>query len=240
MIKPHITIVTVVYNGEKTIEKCIQSVFEQSYDLIEYIIIDGGSSDQTLSIIKNYKHAIAYWISEKDEGIADAMNKGIKQASGDLIGFLNADDWLEPDAIERVAANYQKDTIIYGDVRFWDNNRPAKQTKSNHLNLRHGMTIAHPAAYVPLSVYQKHGRFNTAFKVAFDYDLILRFYIEGVAFYNIHAVLVNMSLGGLSDRKWLHAIKEELRSKNCYFNKAANLYYFIKQFMYLFVEKIFR
>jgi glycosyltransferase involved in cell wall biosynthesis len=237
---PLISIITVVFNGEASIEKCMASVKAQNYSALEYIVIDGGSTDNTLNIILSNKLIVSHWISEKDKGIADAMNKGLAIAKGDLIGFLNADDWLEPHALEKIAAAYVPNTVIYGDVRFWKNNHEVKKTQSNHLKLRHGMTIAHPAAYVPKTIYTQFGTFDTSFHVAFDYDFILRLYMANVPFKNMNEVLVNMSLGGLSDRKWLHAIKEELRSKNRYFNKAANLYYFIKQFMYLFVEKIFR
>lgn len=237
---PLISIITVVYNGGKSLEKAILSVADQSYPNIEYIVVDGGSDDGSCDIIRKHEKLIRKWVSEKDHGIADAMNKGIKMATGDLIGFLNADDWLESDAMEKIAGGYEENTVIYGDVRFWDKSIQTKTTKSNHLRLRHGMTIAHPAAYVPLSIYQKYGVFNTDFRVAFDYDFILRVYMAGVPFKNIHATLVNMSLGGLSDRKWLQAIREELISKNRYFSKAANLFYFLKQFAYLFMEKILR
>lgn len=238
--QPLISIITVVYNGGKSLEKAVLSVASQSYRHIEYIVIDGGSTDNTLEIIKKHEQHISRWISEKDNGIADAMNKGVKMATGDLIGFLNADDWLEEGAIEKVAAAYDTNTVVYGDVRFWDKNIQTKTTNSNHLRLRQGMTIAHPAAYVPLSVYKSHGLFNTDFKVAFDYDFILRIHMAGVPFKNIHSVLVNMSLGGLSDKKWLLAIREELISKNRYFNRLANLFYFLKQFAYLFIEKLLR
>jgi glycosyltransferase involved in cell wall biosynthesis len=238
--KPLISIITVVYNGGKSLEKAVLSVATQAYQPIEYIVVDGGSSDNTLDIINKHKQHISRWISEKDNGIADAMNKGIGMATGDLIGFLNADDWLEEGAIEKVAAAYAENTVLYGDVRFWEKSIQTKITKSNHLRLRQGMTIAHPAAYVPLKVYKTQGLFNTDFKVAFDYDFILRIYMAGVPFKNINSVLVNMSLGGLSDNQWLLAIREELISKNRYFNRVTNLYFFLKQFVYLFLEKLMR
>ena len=237
---PLISIITVVYNGEKSLEKAILSVANQSYRNIEYIVVDGGSYDGSCDIIMKHQKLISKWISEKDSGIADAMNKGVDMASGDLVGFLNSDDWLEPDAIEKIVGCYEEKTILYGDVRFWKKSDQIKTTKSNHLKLRQGMTIAHPAAYVPLSVYKKHGNFKTEFKVAFDYDFILRVYMEHIQFKNIHSVLVNMSLGGLSDRNWLLAIREELTSKNRYFNKLGNLFYFLKQFVYIISEKTLR
>jgi glycosyltransferase involved in cell wall biosynthesis len=237
---PLISIITVVYNGEKSLEKAILSVAGQSYPNVEYIVVDGGSDDGSCEIIRKHEKLIFKWVSEKDNGIADAMNKGIQMASGELVGFLNADDWLELDALEKIAAGYEDNTVIYGDVRFWNKTAPARMTKSNHLKLRQGMTIAHPAAFVPLAIYKKHGIFNTDFRVAFDYEFILRIYMEGVLFKNIHAILVNMSLGGLSDRNWLQAIREELKAKSRYFSKVINVFYFLKQFVYLLTEKILR
>lgn len=235
-----VSIITIVYNGEKHLEKTILSVINQTYPNIEYILIDGGSTDSSVSIIRSYESKLAYWISEPDNGISDALNKGIKQAKGEVIGFINADDWLERDAIKSVMKVYSTDTIIYGDVSFWKNNTKTRTTNSDHTRLREGMTLAHPAVYVPKTLYDQFGVFDTSFKIAMDYDLLLRFYMNKAVFKKINCVLVNMNLGGISDKKWFKAIKEELRSKNRYFNRVANLYYFIKQFVYLFLQGILR
>src|SRR5258705_5340519 len=102
---PLVSIITIVYNGEKYIEDSIRSVINQSYKNIEYIIIDGGSSDNTVSIIKKYEKQIAFWISEKDKGISDAFNKGIAKATGEIIGILNSDDWYERDTVAKAVTN---------------------------------------------------------------------------------------------------------------------------------------
>lgn len=235
-----VSIITIVYNGEKHLEKTILSVINQTYPNIEYIIIDGGSTDSSVSIIRSYENKLTYWVSEADKGISDALNKGIKQAKGEVIGFINADDWLEPNAIENVMKAYSPGTIIYGDVSFWNNNTKIRTTDSDHARLREGMTLAHPAVYVPKTLYDQFGNFDITFKIAMDYDLMLRFYMNKAVFKKINCVLVNMNLGGISDKRWLKAIKEELRSKNRYFSRAANLYYFLKQFMYLFLQGILR
>jgi len=107
--RPLVSIVTVVYNGEKYLEQTIRSVINQRYDNIEYIIIDGGSTDGTLDIVEKHEKMIDYWISEPDEGIFDAMNKGIKICRGELIGLINADDYYAPNAIERVVSCYLKE-----------------------------------------------------------------------------------------------------------------------------------
>lgn len=240
MAQPLVSLITIVYNGEKHLEKTIQSVLDQSYAHIEYIIIDGGSQDSSVSIIRKYESQLAFWVSEPDKGISDALNKGIKVSKGDLIGFINADDWLEPDAITNVVKSYTPDTIIYGDVTFWVDGTKTCSTKSDHTRLREGMTMAHPAVYVPKKFYDAYGMFNINYKVAMDYDLLLRFYMNKTPFKKINSILVNMNLGGVSDNRWLLGIKEEFHSKNIYFNKAANLYYFLKQFTYLFLQRLFR
>src|SRR6478736_3483755 len=102
MTSPLITIITIVYNGEKHLEQTIRNVLDQNYDHLQYIIIDGGSTDQSVEIIKKYEKKLHYWISEKDKGISDAFNKGIAKATGEIIGIINADDWYESGALERV------------------------------------------------------------------------------------------------------------------------------------------
>lgn len=240
MSDPLVSLITIVFNGEKHLEKTIQSVLSQSYINIEYIIIDGGSTDSSVSIVRSFQNKIAYWISEPDKGISDAINKGIKVANGELIGLINSDDWLEPNAIENLMKHYEPDTILYGDVSFWINGKKTRTTKSDHSRLREGMTLAHPAVYVPKQFYNTFGYFDTSFKVAMDYDFMLRLYMNNLPFKNINCVLVNMNLGGISDNRWLLGIKEEFRSKNRYFNRFTNLYYFMKQFTYLFLQRLFR
>lgn len=116
--EPLVSIITVVFNGEKYLEQTILSVLNQTYSNIEYIIIDGGSSDATLDIINKYTDKIDYWVSEPDSGIYDAMNKGISLATGQLIGIINSDDWYELDAVEEIVRAYKDgSTIIYGFMR---------------------------------------------------------------------------------------------------------------------------
>ncbi|HEX5026205.1 MAG TPA: glycosyltransferase family 2 protein, partial [Agriterribacter sp.] len=118
---PLVSIITIVYNGEKFIEKCIQSVLDQSYPNIEYIVIDGGSSDHTVDIIERYTASIKHWISEKDKGISDAFNKGLKRATGEIVGMINADDWYEPNTVEKIVQEIDDFDIVYGDLRLWKN-----------------------------------------------------------------------------------------------------------------------
>lgn len=241
MQKPLLSIITIVYNGQKHIEKTIRSVIEQNYESLEYIIIDGGSTDGTLDIIRKYEKNITHWKSEPDKGINDAFNKGLKQAKGELIGFLNSDDWLEPNALQTIAQNYQTGKIVYGNVRFWKNEKEISVSKSDHTRLREGMTMAHPAVYVPKSLYEQYGTFRTDLKIASDYDILVRFFVNKVDFVKVNNIIVNMNLGGISHTRWVLAIWEDLKVKNKYFsNKFLNYCYFSKQFIYLLFERTLR
>src|ERR1044072_3693479 len=112
---PTVSIITVVFNAEKHLEQTINSVLAQTFTDIEYIIIDGGSTDGSVGIIKKYEGQLSYWISEKDKGIADAFNKGITRATGEIIGLINADDWYEPDTVRLVVEHMQDADIVFGD-----------------------------------------------------------------------------------------------------------------------------
>lgn len=228
---PLISIITIVYNGEKFLERTINSIVNQTYPNIEYIIIDGGSEDRTLEIIKKYEDKISFWKSEPDKGIADAFNKGIFCANGSIIGFVNADDWYENDTIEKIVIHFDSNSVVYGDVQFWEENIKKHRTYSDHNKLVHGMTIAHPTVFVKKEVYEQFGFFNLDYKIAMDYEFMLRLFLNKVSFYNINSIIVNMSLGGLSDRKWLQACIEEKKIKNLYLGKIWSLYCFFKQFL---------
>ncbi len=194
-------------------------MINQSYKNIEYIIIDGKSSDKTLEIINKYSNSIAKIISEKDTGIADAMNKGIENAHGSLIGIINADDWFEIDAIEHIvnASFNHKNCILHGSLRVYDSEKSFYISKApEHPNLKKGMEINHPTVFVPTQFYKKFGCFDTSYKIVFDWDLILRFYLEGVIFIPITNVLANFSIGGVSttDSKKIIYEMHEIRKKN--------------------------
>lgn len=227
---PLVSIVTIVYNGEKFIEKCIQSVLGQSYSDIEYIIIDGGSTDHTVDIIQRYAGSVAAWISERDEGISDAFNKGLKLANGEIVGIINADDWYEPYTIEKVVQEIKNFDIAYGDLRLWKSDKVDFVLQGNHAYLENEMTVNHPTVFVKRECYEKYGQFNTQLKCAMDYDLMLRFKINHCRFGYVPAVLANMRWEGLSDAQWLLGCKETLFIKNKYMpsQKIRNRLYFYK------------
>ncbi len=148
MTLPVISIITIVFNGEKYLDQTIRSVLDQNYPSVQYIIIDGGSTDNSINIIKKYEKDLYFWISEKDNGISDAFNKGIARATGDIIGIINADDWYEPKTFERVAQQMDDADICFGDVQFWKNGEKEFIQKGNLKLLIKEITIIHPTVFV--------------------------------------------------------------------------------------------
>lgn len=201
--KPLMSIVTVVYNGELFLEETILSVIYQNYDNVEYIIIDGGSSDGTLDIIKKYEDQIDYWVSESDSGIYDAMNKGINLVSGEIIGLINADDWYEKDVFDKIINDYyqsSKKTIFHGYLKkIKDNDFYSMSTSIIELKkLRKTMVIAHPTVFIPLIIYKENGLYSTDYRIVSDWDLMLRYYKAGISFKNLQFPIANLRIGGIS------------------------------------------
>ena len=200
-----ISVITVCYNSAKTIEKTILSVCNQTYKNFEYIIIDGKSSDGTLGIIahyqKQYPEQITY-ISEKDNGIYDAMNKGIAMAKGDLIALLNSDDYYEEDALEIINQYYDggKYQILYGIQKNFERNEEFTSVRFiHHMYLDKDM-ITHPTCFVSKAVYQDYGCYDLEYKSASDYEFMLRIKHNHpeVKFIPIFKVITNFSMGGMS------------------------------------------
>ena len=199
-----ISIITVVFNAVKTIEQAILSVLNQSYKELEYIIIDGGSTDGTLDIIRKYEKKISYWVSEPDEGIYNAMNKGIDIATGDVIAFLNSDDWYEKDAFKCVTENLKDGIdILAGRVAVYRNGEILEDKKvfssSEEIMIR--MIYPHPGIFARRKLFDKFGRFDESYKISADYDWLLRIYIQDIPIKYIDKVLVNFRAGGASSAK---------------------------------------
>lgn len=200
---PKISIITVCYNSVHTLYKTMQSVFEQNYEQTEYIIIDGASTDGTQELVKKFVHDTGFvitFISEKDTGIYDAMNKGLKLATGDLICMINSDDWLEAGALNIIAKEYAgKDyCVFYGMERRLKNGMEESVGFHSHNFLTDG-NIPHQTCYVPKKCYEEFGNYNISYKSAADYEFMLRLYYSNkVEFRPIYRILANFTTGGTS------------------------------------------
>lgn len=208
-----ISIITVCLNRVSTIEKAIQSVINQNYSETEYIIIDGGSVDGTVDIIKRYEPHFAYWVSESDEGIYDAMNKGVAKATGDIVAFLNSDDWYEDNAFIRVTDYFEHyhPMILSGKMNTlqkgrWKKNVLEFDTKDE--NIRIGMNCRHPATFAKKELFDRFGGFDTQYKIAADYDWMLRMYDEGIRILKVDDVFTNFSSKGISSTNLEVTIRE--------------------------------
>ncbi|WP_236849396.1 glycosyltransferase family 2 protein [Chlorogloeopsis fritschii] len=202
-----ISIITPVYNAVSSIEKTILSVIQQEIKSeLEYIIIDGGSNDGTLEIIQRYADNINILISEKDNGIYDAMNKGISCASGDIIGIINADDWYNDKAlqnIENIFLQEPKIDIIYSPLHNYYNGEYLNTFIPGVLNnLIFKFTLNHPSCFVRKTVYEKIGLFDLSYSIAADYDFIFRAYIHGFDFHYVETPLASYSLNGFTGEPW--------------------------------------
>ena len=219
--KPLITVITVVFNGEKLLEETIQSVISQTYENVEYIIIDGGSTDGTLDIIKRNEDKIDYWISEKDKGIYDAMNKGIDVASGEIIGLINADDWYEKDTINTVIKNYSGDKnfdIFHGNLNYINKSEKIYKPNFSHRKmLLQGMSLYHPTCFVKRSIYEEE-KFDTNYQLVADYKLIFSMMLKGKKFCYIDKVLANMRAGGAGTVFWKRIVEGHYIRRDLGFN----------------------
>jgi glycosyltransferase involved in cell wall biosynthesis len=211
--RPLVSIVTAVRNARGTMGRAMASVMAQSYQPIEYIVIDGGSTDGTLDIIRSREASIAYWVSEPDGGISDAFNKGIARARGEWIGILNADDWYEPKAVAKVLASAGHASLVHGQMRVWEGDRPLEVVTPHQDLLRRDMTINHPSCFVRREMYERYGLFDTRYVYAMDYEWLLRLRRAGEPFRQIDEILVNMASGGISDVGWKRACAEVRQAK---------------------------
>lgn len=201
-----ISIITVCYNSANTIEQTIRSVLSQSYQGIEYVIIDGGSTDGTKEIIKRYINEISIFISEPDKGIYDAMNKGIKVATGDVISILNSDDiFISDSVITKVAEAFlaHKTDVVYGNIVMSKNENINKHVREwiagKRASFVWGWHPPHPGLFVRKSLYLSYGFYNSRYFVSADFDLMLRlFEVHKVTSYYLNEFLVNMRMGGES------------------------------------------
>jgi len=204
-----ISIITITFNSAATIEQTIRSVIEQTYPDIEYIIVDGKSTDDTLRISEKYKDKISKIISEPDHGLYDALNKGIEMATGDVIGLLHSDDfYIDTHVIQKYADTFikNKSDSVYSDLYYVDKtntNKIIRKWKSGEYkptSFVNGWMPPHPTFFVRKEIYQKFGKFNTNFKSAADYELMLRFILKNkISVAYLPEYTVKMRVGGKSN-----------------------------------------
>lgn len=205
-----ISIITVCYNSAQTIRDSIESVLSQNYSEIEYIVVDGGSTDGTLGILEEYRESIDIFVSGPDQGIYDAMNKGIKRATGDVVGLLNSDDLFAKNSVlRRVAKEFEEVRVdaVFGDLVYVRSNDPSKVVRNWKSSeyypgaFSKGWHPAHPTFYVRRKVYQELGGFDTRMKVSADFEIMMRFLEVGsISSSYIPETLVLMRTGGESNK----------------------------------------
>lgn len=239
-----ISIITVTFNSVSVINDCLTSVRSQKYEDIEHIIIDGSSTDGTLSLLESKRDQFATLISEDDTGIYDAMNKGIQKSTGDIIGFLNADDfYTNNEVISKVVSTFKKDKLLeacYGDliyvdqldtskvIRYW------KSSKFESGYFSKGWCPPHPTFFVKSSVYKKLGNFNLKYSIASDVELMMRFLeIKKINFRYIPETWVKMRMGGISNKslKNIIILNKEILS-------ALKTHDLPKNYLIFFINKI--
>lgn len=210
---PKVTIVTVTYNAKEHLEQTILSVLEQDYPNIEYIILDGGSTDQTVEIIKRYQDRLAYWVSEPDGGIYDAMNKGIDVATGEWINFMNAgDSFSTADTVKTVFERLDSDTdIIMGGINLFDSqNRFIKYNQVDDVSKILQQSVCYHQAVFAKTDLAREYKYNLQYKVVSDYDFRVRCYVNKYRFQALDFPVANYMLGGFSDNHFERGALEAL------------------------------
>lgn len=220
-----VSLITVTYNSSSTLEDTVNSVNIQDYPDIEYIIVDGNSIDNTVSIIENNIHCVTKWISEPDNGLYDAMNKGLKMATGDIVGIINSDDFYHrPDAISQIVEAFRSSgsDCVYADIEFVDPSNLEKTVRyysSKRFALskfKKGIMPAHPTFFTYRENFEKFGYYKTDYKITADFELLVRFLHKyKLSFYYLPISLMKMRTGGLSTKSWKSNIiinKEDLRA----------------------------
>jgi glycosyltransferase involved in cell wall biosynthesis len=239
-----ISIITVCFNSEKTINQTLESVLNQSYNNIEYILIDGGSSDNTLNIIKSYadkfnaKGMKYKYISEPDNGLYDAMNKGVKLANGEWVGIINSDDWYELDACEIIVKNIEPNIdVLHGLCAYYENinNKLLFILLSSHsaeAMYYSNLAIEHPTVFIRKNVYEEF-QFSLKYKLAADLDILMNIFVRGHKFKLVQEKISNFRLGGISTIRCRYSELEsnDIRYK---FKRINWLKYYRTKFIILF------
>ncbi|MBP5258232.1 MAG: glycosyltransferase [Prevotella sp.] len=215
MKNPKISIITISFNSEKYIEETIKSVISQNYDNLEYIIIDGGSTDSTLSIVEKYKEFISKVISEPDRGISDAFNKGILNATGNVIGIINSDDIMLPGTLNALASAYEEDVDIYRmNIQIWMSETDEKFHERPSMSfplIDFSVHVAHQGTFVRSEAYRMYGMFDVGFRYCMDYDFLMRCYRRGAKMKYIDHDSALFRIGGATSTPFSKKRQEYMR-----------------------------
>lgn len=232
------SIITVCKNSEKTIERTIQSVLSQTYNDYEYIIIDGKSTDSTLKIVNSYAKKFnrkLKIISEKDNGIYDAMNKGISIATGEYIGIINSDDYYEVDALMNVKKEIDKSLkyqVIYGLCRVLNSRNIEEGVFFSNKNIIDKRPLFHPSTFIKKSVYIDFGLYNCAYKYASDYDYLVKISLtNSVVFSPVYKILSNFTLGGASEKIESSIETFKIRKKYSFISNTQYIFNISKEYI---------
>lgn len=208
---PLVSIVTAVYNGAKHIEETILAIAGQTYMPVEHIVVDGGSTDGTVEILEKYSGTLGYWVSEADNGIYDAMNKGIDLVTDaeSYILFANADDHLcSPEAVERAIGASSGEDLVYGRMVLTDGDISGIAGRKVDLDDLAQETLCHPATFVRRKIFDRVGKFDTTYRIAADYDHIVRCFAAPVSTRFVDVIVSTMRMGGVSDDRFLLSCRE--------------------------------
>ena len=240
---PKISIITVVYNGELHIRETIESVLSQGYENFEYIIVDGESNDSTMKIIEEYKSKIDKIVSEKDNGISHAFNKGLRHASGDIIGFLNSDDYYEPNTLTQIAQIYKKNNlkgslqsfVLYGNT--YSLNEDLKLIK-NHSKFGWWLTLpfSHCSSFTSAHYFTEYGGFNETYSIAMDIDFFFKGYGK-TTFINTNIFIASQRTGGVSDVNRIEGYRQYYKIARIHLGELKSLFGYLLKVVIFQIKK---
>ena len=236
-----LSIVTICFNAEDTISRCLESVSQLKQEAIQYIVIDGGSTDATLDILREYEHLIDVLVSETDDGIYDAWNKGVRRSKGRFIIFLNADDWLPPNAFSKFQFSALDSTNIYvGKTILYDGDNKVREVDGgfNLGTIHRGFSLLTPSVIFPRQIFSRVGAFDTSYAIAGDVDWLIRAALKSSQFHRLDHV-VNMSLGGVSSTRLFRSLAEYNRAlrRNGLYGVKARVWE-LRKFIGLLVRRL--